>query len=329
MKNTKRLLALALAGSMMFAFAGCGSASSAPAADSGDAAADSATGDTLVLATSADYPPYEFHKLIDGKDEIVGFDISLAQLIADKLGKKLEIRDISFDSCLIELNMDKADIVIAGMSPDPDRDAAFSDIYYDTTQCVLVRKADSSKYTDVASLAGQTIGAQLGSAQEKAAKAELPDSNLVSLQKIPDLLLNLSSGKSEAVVMEKFVAKTYLQTYDDMLEVNVNCGFGYDINCEVVCENGVVNLPCPSFPTVRYANEVSTKIEDNWILRFIDSYDVELQDWVDHALKGETGGSSAWDGYVASITADALVKSQTSGVPEKVVTGGTPDFYKK
>ena len=85
----------------------------------------------------------------------------------------------------------------------------------------------------------------------------------------------------------------------NMLEVNVNCGFGYDINCEVVCENGVVNLPCPSFPTVRYANEVSTKIEDNWILRFIDSYDVEIQDWVDHALKGETGGSSAWDGYVA------------------------------
>ena len=37
----------------------------------------------------------------------------------------------------------------------------------------------------------------------------------------------------------------------NMLEVNVNCGFGYDINCEVVCENGVVNLPCPSFPTVR------------------------------------------------------------------------------
>ena len=56
---------------------------------------------------------------------------------------------------------------------------------------------------------------------------------------------------------------------------------------------------------------------------------MEIQDWVDHALKGETGGSSAWDGYVASITADALVKSQTSGQAEKVVTGGTPDFYKK
>ena len=262
MKNTKRLLALALAGSMMFAFAGCGSASSAPAADSGDAAADSATGDTLVLATSADYPPYEFHKLIDGKDEIVGFDISLAQLIADKLGKKLEIRDISFDSCLIELNMDKADIVIAGMSPDPDRDAAFSDIYYDTTQCVLVRKADSSKYTDVASLAGQTIGAQLGSAQEKAAKAELSDSNLVSLQKIPDLLLNLSSGKSEAVVMEKFVAKTYLQTYDDM-EIAFDLKYDTD-GCAVAVKKGNDEL-------LQQVNEiVDTALEDGTLSKYID-----------------------------------------------------------
>ena len=88
-------------------------------------------------------------------------------------------------------------------------------------------------------------------------------------------------------------------------------------------------LKMQSLGCFAYDSEVSAKIEDNWILRFIDSYDVEIQDWVDHALKGETGGSSAWDGYVASITADALVKSQTSGVPEKVVTGGTPNFYKK
>ena len=114
-----------------------------------------------------------------------------------------------------------------------------------------------------------------------------------------------------------------------VLEVNVNCGFGYDINCEVVCEDGVINLPCPSFPTTRKNFQVATAIEKNWMLRFIDSYDVELQDWVDVTLKGETTGCSAWDGYVASITADALVASQKSGKIEKVVTGGTPDLYKK
>ncbi|MBO7710030.1 MAG: Gfo/Idh/MocA family oxidoreductase [Lachnospiraceae bacterium] len=112
-----------------------------------------------------------------------------------------------------------------------------------------------------------------------------------------------------------------------VLEVNVNCRFGYDINCEVVCEDGVINLPCPSFPTIRSNFAVSTAIEKNWILRFIDSYDVELQDWVDHVAQGTTGGSSAWDGYVAALTADALVASQESGKPEKVVTGGKPEFY--
>ena len=98
---------------------------------------------------------------------------------------------------------------------------------------------------------------------------------------------------------------------------------------EVVCEDGVINLPCPSFPTTRKNFEVATAIEKNWILRFIDSYDVELQDWVDNVAKGTTGGSSAWDGYVAAVTADALVAAQKSGKIEKVVTGGTPDFYKK
>ncbi len=271
MKNAKKLLALALAGTMMFSFAGCGSSASG---DNGNAAANNSAADntassdttadkdTLVLATSADYPPYEFHKLIDGKDEIVGFDISLAQLIADKLGKKLEIRDIGFDSCLIELNMDKADIVIAGMSPDPDREAAFSDIYYDTTQCVLVRKGDAAKYTDVASLAGQTIGAQLGSAQEKAAKEELPESKLVSLQKIPDLLLNLSSGKSEAVVMEKFVAKTYLQTYSDM---EIAFDLKYDTaGCAVAVKKGNDEL-------LAQVNEVvDAALADGTLDKFVD-----------------------------------------------------------
>lgn len=225
MKKSKIVLTLLLACTLLAAISACSastpaassSASASPSASASAAqASDTAANGTLVVVTSADYPPYEFHKLIDGKDQIVGFDISLAQLIADKLGKKLEVRDVSFDSCLVELNMGKADLVIAGMSPDPDRDASFSHIYYDTTQCVMVRKADADKYKDAASLAGKTVGAQAGSAQEKAAKAELSDSKLVSLQKIPDLLLNLSTGKSEAVVMEKFVAKTYLQTYQDM-----------------------------------------------------------------------------------------------------------------
>lgn len=114
-----------------------------------------------------------------------------------------------------------------------------------------------------------------------------------------------------------------------ILEVYVNCKFGYDINCEVVCEEGVINLPCPSFPTVRKDCAISTAIEQNWILRFIDSYDVELQDWISSALKGEVNGPTAWDGYIAEVTADALVAAQKSGKMEDVSFGDTPAFYQK
>lgn len=114
-----------------------------------------------------------------------------------------------------------------------------------------------------------------------------------------------------------------------LLEVYVNCKFGYDINCEVVCEGGVINLPAPSFPTVRQDCKISTMIEQNWINRFIDSYDVELQDWINNASKGEVAGPTAWDGYIAEVTADALVEAQTSGKIEKVSFGETPAFYAK
>lgn len=112
-----------------------------------------------------------------------------------------------------------------------------------------------------------------------------------------------------------------------VLEVFVNCKFGYDINCEVVCEDGVIHMPAPSFPVIRKNGTLSTAIETNWINRFIDSYDVELQDWIDHALKLEVAGPTAWDGYIAAVTADALVAAQTSGKPEKVGFGDAPAFY--
>lgn len=111
------------------------------------------------------------------------------------------------------------------------------------------------------------------------------------------------------------------------IEVFVNCKFGYDINCEVICEDGVVKMPAPAMPIIRKEGKLSTAIETSWINRFIDSYDVELQDWIDCAQKGIVHGPNAWDGYVAAITADALVAAQSSGKIEAIVTGEKPKFY--
>ena len=114
------------------------------------------------------------------------------------------------------------------------------------------------------------------------------------------------------------------------VEVFVNCKFGYDINCEVVCEDGAIKMPCATvYPSIRKNAAAATKIDTDCFVRFKDAYDAEVQAWVDDAVKGIIGGPNAWDGYLAAIAADALVKAQTTGAIEPIKTAvEKPEFYK-
>ena len=112
------------------------------------------------------------------------------------------------------------------------------------------------------------------------------------------------------------------------IEVFVNCQFGYDIQCEVCCEGGTARMAEPSFPLVRKDASRCVALETDWKQRFIEAYDVEIQDWINSTLSGEVNGPTAWDGYLAAVTADALVKSQGSGRAEPIQTGAAPVFYK-
>jgi len=71
----------------------------------------------LVVGTSPDYPPYEFHLLNDRQGEIVGLDVDIAKEIARELGVKLEIKEVIFHKIFDVLNSDEADMVIAGLVP--------------------------------------------------------------------------------------------------------------------------------------------------------------------------------------------------------------------
>ncbi len=110
-------------------------------------------------------------------------------------------------------------------------------------------------------------------------------------------------------------------------EVFVNCRYGYDIRCEVVGEEGVASLPEPESVILRRDAKLSTAIMQDWKLRFIDSYDVELQDWIDATKAGKVNGPTAWDGYFAAVTADACLKAQHTGKATPIVTKPRPTFY--
>ncbi|PYG87262.1 polar amino acid transport system substrate-binding protein [Ruminiclostridium sufflavum DSM 19573] len=179
----------------------------------------------LVVGTSADYAPYEYHTMIEGKDTIIGIDISIVNEIAKDLGVQLEIVDTGFDGLLAALNSDKVDIVIAGMNPDEKRKKAvdFSKIYYEAKQGVMVRAEDKDKIKTIADLSGKNVGVQLGTTQEKIAQDQMTASKLVSLGKIPDLVMELKNNKIDALVVELPVANGYIKNNNDLAlsEINV------------------------------------------------------------------------------------------------------------
>lgn len=104
---------------------------------------------TLVMATNAAFPPYEYYA--DGSSKkIIGIDADIAQAIADKLGMKLEISDMEFDSIIVAVQSGKADIGIAGMTVTEDRlkNIDFSDAYTQSKQVIVVKTSNiNSKLT--------------------------------------------------------------------------------------------------------------------------------------------------------------------------------------
>jgi len=112
------------------------------------------------------------------------------------------------------------------------------------------------------------------------------------------------------------------------VEVFVNAVYAYDIQCELVGETGVARLPEPASVLLRSGARLGTELLTDWKKRFIASYDVELQEWINSVVAGRISGPSSWDGYAASVTADACVEAQKSGGIVEIKLGARPDLYK-
>ena len=235
-KFTTIISMLVLCTLMLGMLTGCGSSKADPAADvavpdwinslsdEGIAAAKAIIANgKLVLGTSADYAPFEFHTEINGTDTIVGFDISIAQYMAEQLGVELEIVDMSFDNLLISLNKGDFDIVLAAMSSNEERAKAvdFSNEYYLSNNVILVQKQNADKYTTKESLQGVSMAAQKGTVCETRAKELAGESSVVSLVKVQDMVSELLAGKVKAVLLDKPVASGYVIMQDSLEMVDI------------------------------------------------------------------------------------------------------------
>ncbi len=192
-----------------------------PAEESAEPVLSTVVAGKLTVATSPDFAPYEFYAIdANGTPQLAGFDIALAQYIADYLGLELEVIPMDFDGVLMELANGTVDLGVAGLSPDPTRMDAmdFSDIYYAGGQSFVTVKDKADLFPTLADAnkAGYSIGAQNGSIQMDLAKENTPDADIIALTKVTDIIAELMAGSLDGAFIETAVAVNYAQTYPEL-----------------------------------------------------------------------------------------------------------------
>lgn len=167
--------------------------------------------DTLVMATNAEFPPYEYYE----GDTIVGIDAEIAQAICDELGKELVIEDMAFDSIISAIQSGKADFGAAGMTVDEDRlkNVAFTDPYAKASQVVIVK--EDSDIKTVADVEGKKIGVQLGTTGDMYA-GDVSD-DVERYNKGFEAVQSLLTGKIDCVIIDQEPAKVFVSENEGLV----------------------------------------------------------------------------------------------------------------
>lgn len=240
----KKFLSVILAAGLTLGLlAGCGGskdeATTAPAQDNAQTSDSAAAGSAaiadgvLTVGTNAEFPPFEYVG-DDGQPD--GFDIALIKAIGDKLGVKVDVQNMEFDSLIASIG-NKIDVAIAGMTVTDERKQSvdFSDSYYDALQYVVVPKGSDIRTAD--DLKGKKIGVQLGTTGMFIAEDDIENSDVSSYNKAVDAVNDLVNGKVELVIIDKNPALVFAGKYPDDVEALDGAQFGFGV------ENYAIALP--------------------------------------------------------------------------------------
>lgn len=173
-----------------------------------------AMADTLVMATDASFPPYEYY---DG-ETIVGIDVEIAAAIAAKLGYEFDITDLAdFGAIIPAIQSGKATFGMAGMTVTEERAqlVAFSDSYATGKQVVIVKEdSDITSVDDLfAEGAKHVVGTQVGTTGYIYCLSDIEEKNLGTVNAYPngnEAVMALVAGKIDCVVIDNEPAKAYV-----------------------------------------------------------------------------------------------------------------------
>lgn len=230
MNKLSKLTAFLLTAAMAVSMSACtaNSTAASPSAGNSGSSSSSAAAQTsvdkikaagkVIMSTNAEFEPFEYK---DG-DQIVGIDVDIAQKIADKLGVKLEIKDMAFDSLVTDLKSGKSNFIAAGMTVTDDRkkNVDFSNTYFNASQAILVQKGSALKAPS--DLNGKKVGVQQGTTGDtyctnEDGKSDVKVGSVSRYNKGVDAVTDLINGKIDAVVIDNFPATKFEQKNPDKI----------------------------------------------------------------------------------------------------------------
>ena len=181
-----------------------------------DRLADIQAAGKLVIATSPDWPPYEY---IDDEGNVTGTDVLMAKWMAEQLGVELEIQQMAFDACLAAVGQGAVDLCVAGLTYDEERTNAMelTGIYWNEgDQGLIVKKGEGAKYNSDEAFDGKLVAAQNGTNQQIMVEEQLTGATCKPVTTIPDGVTMVKSGRVDALAVPKTVYDSILAQNDDL-----------------------------------------------------------------------------------------------------------------
>ena len=235
--KARKMLALAMAAAVMFCAAACGKAGS----ETPDAADDG----KFRVGMECDYAPFNWTQSqasdtavpIEGGGYADGYDVQIAKIIAEKMGRELVIVKTEWDGLPLSVQSGKIDAIIAGMSPTEKRRQTidFSDIYYNSDFVMMVKRG--SAYETAQSLEdfrGAKVSAQMNTTWYDSID-QIPEvQKQTPLATMAEFVIAVRSGKVDAVVLERPGAMAAQLANDDITYVAFAEGKGFEVSPEDV-----------------------------------------------------------------------------------------------
>lgn len=219
----------------------------------------------LTVATSPDFAPMEFVDATkEGQDMFVGFDVTLAKYIAERLGLELVIMPMSFDACQTAVYAGTVDMAVSGFSWTEERAENYniSDYYHagdnEDQQLLITLASNGDKYSTAEGLKGAKIGAQNASLQQSLTTEQLPDNELVLFTDLGTAVLQLKNGDFDCIAVAKGNGDAIIASNPEIAQ----SGFFFDVDEKYT--GNVVLLQKGNDAMTEAVNEALDASKDEW-----------------------------------------------------------------